>query len=151
MSGLITLGRILFAVLFVFSGVMGLSDIAATAQQIADRVVIPADLAVYTTQLETLAGMPFSHVMAIAAGAAEIICGLMIALNFGVRFFAAVLIFFILAATFCFHNFWDMSGADRSNNMIHALKNLSLIGALLVMIGFPRQVREDVDSAEVGY
>lgn len=151
MSGLVTLGRIFFAVLFVFSGVVGLSDIAATAQQIADRVVIPADLSVYTAQLETLAGMPFSHVMAITAGSTEIICGLMIALNFGVRFFSAVLIAFILVATFYFHNFWDMSGTDRSNNMIHALKNLSLIGALLVMIGFPRQVREDVESAEVGY
>jgi len=47
----------------------------------------------------------------------------MIALNFGTRFFAVVLILFTAVATFYYHNFWDMSGADRLNNMILALKN----------------------------
>ena len=39
---------------------------------------------------------------------------------------------FTAAATFWFHDFWTMTGGDRMNNMAHALKNLSLIGALLV-------------------
>jgi putative oxidoreductase len=142
MPGIVAIGRILFAVLFVFSGVSKLLDIAATAQGIADKVVIPATLATYTGQLETMTGMPISQLLAIAAGATEIICGLMIALNFGARFFAIVLILFVAAATFYYHDFWDMSGADRINNMIHALKNLSLIGALLIIAGYPRSGSE---------
>jgi len=63
---------------------------------------------------------------------------LFIGLNIGTRFFAFILVLFVAVATFYFHNFWDMTGADRINNMIHALKNLSLIGGLLIIAGYPR-------------
>jgi putative oxidoreductase len=135
---LVAIGRILFAVLFVLSGAMKLIDIAATTQMVAAKVVIPAVLAPYAAQLETMSGMPIAQLLAISAGILEVICGLLIALNFGARFFAAILILFVIAATVSFHNFWDMSGAERQENMIHALKNLSLIGALLIIMGFPR-------------
>ena len=144
---LAAIGRILFAVLFVFSGGSKLWDIAATAQTIGDKVVIPAVLTTYTSQLETMTGMPFAQLMAIAAGATEVICGLMIALNIGARFFAVILLLFVLAVTFFYHNFWDMTGADRLNNMIHALKNLSIVGALLIIAGFPRIARRDTEVA----
>jgi uncharacterized membrane protein YphA (DoxX/SURF4 family) len=143
---LIATGRILFAVLFVFSGASKLLDLAATAQTITDKVAIPAALASYSGQLEAMAGMPFAQLLAIAAGAIEVVCGLAIALNFGARFFAVVLILFVAAATVSYHNFWDMSGADRLNNMMHALKNLSLIGALLIITGFPREAQSEVDA-----
>jgi uncharacterized membrane protein YphA (DoxX/SURF4 family) len=135
---LVAIGRILFAVLFVLSGAMKLLDIPATAQSIAEKVAIPAVLASYTGQLESMTGMPIAQILAIAAGITEVICGLLIALNFGARFFAVVLMLFVIAATVSYHNFWDMTGADRQSNMIHALKNLSLVGALLIIAGYPR-------------
>ncbi len=144
----VAIGRILFAVLFVFSGASKLLDIAATAQGITEKVAIPAVLATYTGQLETMTGMPIAQLLAIAAGAIEVICGLMIALNFGARFFAIVLVLFVATVTVYYHDFWDMTGPDRLNNMIHALKNLSLIGALLIIAGYPRPYRSD---AEVAY
>jgi uncharacterized membrane protein YphA (DoxX/SURF4 family) len=49
-----------------------------------------------------------------------------------------VLILFVIAATFYFHDFWNQSGADARNNLIHALKNLSIIGALLIIVGIGR-------------
>ncbi|MGO4715554.1 DoxX family protein [Bradyrhizobium sp. 2TAF24] len=142
MSGIVAIGRILFAVLFVFSGANKLFDISVTAQEIATKVVIPAALTSYTGQLESLTGMPIAQQLAIAAGALEVICGLMIALNFGARFFAAILILFVIAVTVFYHDFWNMTGADRVNNTIHALKNLSLVGALLIIVGFPRRSAE---------
>jgi uncharacterized membrane protein YphA (DoxX/SURF4 family) len=78
--------------------------------------------------------------LAIAAGTIELLCGLMIALNFGARFAAIVLILFVAAATFYFHDFWNQTGADARNNMIHALKNLSIIGALFIVAGTVRLV-----------
>jgi putative oxidoreductase len=78
--------------------------------------------------------------LAIAAGTIELLCGLMIALNFGARFAAIVLILFVAASTFYFHDFWNQTGADARNNMIHALKNLSIIGALFVIAGTARFV-----------
>lgn len=140
MPAIVTLGRVLFVVLFVFSGASKLLDIASTTQAITDKVVLPAMLAPYTSQLEGITGMPTAQMLAILAGVVEVAAGLFIALNFGTRFFAFLLVLFVAVTTFYFHNFLDMTGADRINNMIHALKNLSLIGGLLVIAGYPRPV-----------
>ncbi len=149
MSGLVTLGRVLFVVLFVFSGASKLFDIASTTQAITEKVALPALLTPYTTQLEGITGMPTAQLLAILTGVVEVAGGLFIALNIGTRFFAILLVLFVGVTTFYFHNFWDMTGADRINNTIHALKNLSLIGGLLVIAGYPRQIAME-DSRYTG-
>jgi putative oxidoreductase len=66
----------------------------------------------------------------------------MIALNFGARFFAILLILFVAAATFYFHDFWNQAaGEARYDNLVHALKNLSIIGALFMIVGSSRGAR----------
>jgi putative oxidoreductase len=140
MPAFITFGRILFAVLFLFSGGSKLLDLTATAQM-TEKVVIPAVLATYTSQLSDLTGMSMPMMLAIAAGALELICGIMIALNFGARFFAILLILFVAGATFYYHDFWNQTGPDARNNLVHALKNLSIIGALFMIAGYGRGAR----------
>jgi uncharacterized membrane protein YphA (DoxX/SURF4 family) len=149
MPAFITLGRILFAVLFIFSGASKLLDLPATAQLISAKIVVPDALTVYTTQLEGVTGMPMAQMLAIAAAMVELVCGLAIALNFGARFFAIVLILFIIVATFHVHDFWNQSGAEQKSNMIHALKNLSLVGALFVIAGIGRGRRGDPSYTDV--
>jgi putative oxidoreductase len=146
MPAFVTFGRILFAVLFIVSGASKLFDLAGTADIIASKIAIPAALTAYTSQLESLTGMETKQMLAIAGGALELICGLMIALNFGSRFFALLLILFVIAVTFYFHDFWNQTGAEAKNNMIHALKNLSIIGALFIIAGIGRASRT-VDAA----
>jgi putative oxidoreductase len=141
MPAFITFGRVLFAVLFIYSGATKLFSIASTADFIAAKVTIPALVVPYTQQLETMAGMPFMQLLAISIGAFEIISGLMIALNFGARFFAILLIFFVLAATFYFDDFWNQPAPDNAKTLIDALKNLSLIGALFIIAGYGRGPR----------
>ena len=141
MPAFITIGRVLFSILFIVSGASKLWDIPATTAGIASKVVIPAVLTGYTTQLEGLTGMPTAQMLAITVGCLELICGLLIAFNFGARFFSLVLIVFVVAATFYYHDFWNQTGPESKNNMIHALKNLSLIGALFVIAGIGRRPR----------
>jgi uncharacterized membrane protein YphA (DoxX/SURF4 family) len=62
-------------------------------------------------------------------GGFEILAGLMIA-SFRRTFFAILLIFFVIAATFYFHDFWNQPAPENAKTLIDALKNLSLIGAL---------------------
>jgi putative oxidoreductase len=148
MPAFVTFGRILFAVLFVFSGASKLLDLSATAQM-TEKIVLPAALATYTAQLEGIVGMPMPQILAIAAGSLEVICGLMIALNFGARFFAILLILFVAGATFYFHDFWNQTGADARGNLVHALKNLSLIGALFMIVGSSRAARSQEPAYDV--
>jgi putative oxidoreductase len=141
MPAFITFGRVLFAVLFIYSGAEKFLNIPATTQMITEKIFIPGLLAPYVTQLEGLSGMPMPQMLALATATFEVICGLMIALNFGTRFFAIILIFFVVAATFYGHDFWNQTGADQKNNIMHALKNLSIIGGLLIIAGMGRGPR----------
>ncbi len=138
MPAFIVFGRIIFAVLFIYSGAVKLFGIPATADFIAAKVTIPALLTPYTAQLESYAGMPTPQILAIAVGAFEVISGLMIALNFGARVFAILLIIFVGFATFYFHDFWNQPAPDNARTLIDALKNLSIMGALFIIAGYGR-------------
>ncbi len=141
MPALVTFGRILFAVLFMYTGATKLFAIQQTADYIASKVIIPTQLVPYTSQLETMAGMPMPQILAYAAGGFEILAGLLIAVNFGARFFAILLIFFVIAATFYFHDFWNQPAPENARTLIDALKNLSIIGALFMIAGYGRGPR----------
>jgi putative oxidoreductase len=147
MPALITFGRIVFAVLFIYSGATNLFYIQAAADSIAAKVTIPDLLAPYAAQLQTFTGMPTQQALAIAAGGFEIIAGLMIALNFGARFFAILLIIFVGFETFYFHDFWNQAPPDNARTLIDALKNMSIIGALFMIAGYGR----GSDMAESAY
>lgn len=135
MPAFISVGRFLFAILFVVSGALHLLDLAGTTEAIAAKVIMPAAISEYVTQLEGMTGMPMAHMLAIATGALEVIGGLAIAFNLGARVFAVLLVLFVIAATFYFHDFWNQAWPDAKSNLIQALKNLSLIGGLLIITG----------------
>jgi putative oxidoreductase len=138
MPAFITFGRILFAVLFIYLGATKLFGIQATADFIATKVTIPAVLAPYTAQLETMTAMTTPQLLAIAGGVFEIIAGLMIALNLGARFFSFLLIVYVAAATFYFYDFWNQAPPENGKTLVDALKNLSIIGALFMIAGYGR-------------
>jgi len=143
MPALITFGRILFAVLFVYTGATKLFAIQPTADFIASKVTLPPLIVPYLAQLESVTGMTTPQMLAIGIGAFEVIAGLMIALNFLARFFAILLVIFVVMATFYFHDFWNQAPPDNARTLIDALKNLSLIGALFIIAGYgkgPRSV-----------
>jgi putative oxidoreductase len=141
MPAFITFGRILFSLVFIYSGLTKLFAIAATAESISAKLVIPALVAPYASQLETATAMSTPQMLAIAIGAFEVIAGLMIALNFGARFFAILLIFLVAVATFYFHDFWNQPSPENTRTIVDALKNLAIIGALFMIAGYGRTSR----------
>jgi len=147
MPALITFGRVLFAVLFVYLGATKLFAIQPTADFFASKVTIPSQLAPYATQLETATGMTMPQLLAIGTGVFETLSGLMIALNFGVRFFSIILILYLAGSTFYFQDFWNQSAPENANTVVEALKNLALIGALFIIAGYGRGPR----TAEPAY
>ena len=149
MPAFITFGRVLFALLFIYSGATKLFDIQNTMSVIASKVAVPALLTPYTAQIETMTGMTTPQLLAIAVGGFEIIAGLMIALNFGARFFAILLIFFVAVTTFYFHDFWNQASPENARTLVDALKNLSIIGALFMIAGYGRRTREADPAYEV--
>ena len=143
MPALFTFGRVLFAVLFIYSGATKLFAVQATSEFISAKVAIPALLAPYALQLESMTGMSTPQMLAIATGSFEVISGLMIALNFGARFFAILLIFFVAATIFYFNDFWNQSPPENAKTLVDALKSLSIIGALFMIAGYGRTRRTE--------
>lgn len=116
MDAAFLLGRLLLLGIFVFSGFGKLTDVGGTAAYIASK------------------GLPMPSVLAVAAGVTELVGGLAAAVGFQTRLVAAVLLLFTAAATVLFHDFWALAaGPEQANQMIHALKNVSIIGALMML------------------
>lgn len=147
MPAFVTFGRILFAVLFIYTGATKLFAIQATADVIATKVVVPEIIEPYAKQIETATAMTTPQLLAIAGGALEIIAGLLIALNFGARFFAMLLIIDVAVGTFLFYDFWNQPAPDNAKMLVDALKNLAIIGALFMIMGYGHATR----SAETAY
>jgi putative oxidoreductase len=57
----------------------------------------------------------------------------MLFVGFKTRWAALALIVFVLVANFVFHQFWAMEGPAKMNNEITFLKNLAMVGGLLML------------------
>jgi putative oxidoreductase len=80
-------------------------------------------------------GMPFSEVLLAGAIVFEIAGGLMILLGWNARWGALLLAIFLISATVIFHNFWAVDAAQLTNQLNHFMKNVSILGALVFIIG----------------
>ena len=70
-----------------------------------------------------------------AAAVLELAGGLSLLLGFRARLGALALVLFLVPTTLIFHNFWAYQGPEAQNQMIHFMKNLALMGGLLVVVG----------------
>jgi len=135
-----TLGRIALVVIFIISGAEKLTDIAGTAATIESKFTILSELTDWTSQIEATVGMPTSRILAIGVALLEVLGGLLIAFNVFARTMAVILLIFVAVTTFYLHDFWNMpNGPERTNNMLHALKNLSIMGGFLILASWPRR------------
>ena len=112
----LAVGRIVLVVMFIISGLGKFADISGTAAMIASK------------------NLPMPTVLAVAAALAEVAGGLLIVLGWQTRLVALGLLVYTLIAAYYFHAFWAMpDGAEQMDAMIHAMKNLSIAGAFLML------------------
>ena len=87
------------------------------------------------TGMLTNKGLPAPMALAYLAGVVELGLGFLVAIGWQTRLAGAGLIVFTIIATLIAHNFWDMAdAAARRANQIHFMKNLAIIGALLMVM-----------------
>jgi putative oxidoreductase len=111
-------GRIMLVVIFLASGASKFADIAGTAGYIASK------------------GLPYSTALAVLSGIVEVGGGLLIIVGWQTRLVSIALMLFTLVAAYYFHDFWRMApGAEQIDTMVHAMKNLSIAGAFLMLAG----------------
>jgi putative oxidoreductase len=90
-----------------------------------------------STSYMTSYGMPMVHVFLAGAVAFLFVGGLSVLLGLRARWGAVMLIVFLIPTTLIFHAFWTIDPAEaveRKMQMIQFLKNLGLIGGLLMVL-----------------
>jgi putative oxidoreductase len=109
-------GRLLIAFIFIFAGYGKLTGFDGTVGYIASK------------------GMPLPALAAVAAILIELGGGLMLAVGWKARWAAAGLFVFTAMTALIFHNFWAAAPDQAQNQMIHFMKNLSIMGGLLYVV-----------------
>ncbi|EJN08413.1 DoxX family protein [Herbaspirillum sp. YR522] len=109
------IGRILLASLFVISGIFKIMGFAGTVA--------------YFTGL----GLPVPTLAVLVTIAVEVGGGLLLMTGRGVKPVALVIAVFTVGATVSAHHFWNLEGAAAQAQLTHFLKNVSIIGALLLV------------------
>jgi putative oxidoreductase len=79
-------------------------------------------------------GLPNPELAVRANGAAMVVGGAALALNKVPRLAALGLIGSMIPTTLAGHPFWEFEGADRKQQEIHFLKNVGLIGGLVLVL-----------------
>jgi putative oxidoreductase len=80
-------------------------------------------------------GMPAAEFLLVGAIVLEIAGALMVLLGWHARWGALMLAAFVVPATLIFHNFWAVDAAQYTNQVNHFMKNLSILGALVFIMG----------------
>ncbi len=129
MNAAYTLGRIFLSLLFVVSGVQKVMDITETTKMLTDLAVpIPEQIVPY------LQGVPKYQALGYLVAGVELLGGLMVLVGLKARWGALLLVVYTAVAIVFVHHFWDMAGAAFKTNLTEALKNLSIIGGLFLVV-----------------
>lgn len=117
----LVIGRVLFALLFISSGVNHFTQNSAMTAYAQYKKIPMAKIAVYVSGLMLVLG------------------GIYIALGFYADLGALLIAIFLIPTAFLMHAFWKESDATaKSNERIAFFKDLSLAGAALIIFALLR-------------
>lgn len=81
----------------------------------------------------TATGLPAASLLLVATIALELIAGLMLIVGIKTRWAALALAAFTIPTTLIFHAFWSVDAAQYADQQTAFLKNLAILGALLMV------------------
>jgi putative oxidoreductase len=117
-DALALVGRILLGSIFVLSGFKKLMAFSGLVASITGK------------------GLPMAEVLAVLTVAIELGAGLLLVVGLKARWAALLIFLFIIPVSLTFHNFWTMEGAQAAMNKIQFLKNVSIMGGMLLVAAF---------------
>ncbi len=110
-------GRILMALIFLLSGWGKIGAFGATAANMASK------------------GMPMAEALLVCAIAIELVAATLLIIGWKTPWAALALIVFLVPATLYFHDHWNYPQAEVRNQRNHFMKNVSILGALIFVMG----------------
>jgi putative oxidoreductase len=109
------IGRILLSLIFILSSLKDITSFGGMVGYMESQ------------------GMPLASLFLVGAILLKLAGGLSIAVGFQTRIGCLLLIIFLVPATLIFHNFWALEGQQAATQQIQFMKNLALMGGILVL------------------
>lgn len=121
-KSLYPVGRAFLGALFLVSGLFKIIGFAGVAGWMAS------------------AGLPAPEVLLAITIAIEVIGGLMLVTGWQARWAALVLALFLVPVTIVFHAFWSADAAQFNDQLTAFLKNLAILGGMLLVFAHGKPV-----------
>jgi putative oxidoreductase len=115
---LVMFGRVLLSIIFLLSGLGKIMDWNGTAQIMASQ------------------GLPLIPLLLAGAIVTELAGGLSVLLGWKARWGAWLLFLYLIPTTLIFHDFWAFNGTEMQTQLVNFLKNLSIMGGLLLVAAY---------------
>ena len=80
------------------------------------------------------AGVPAPQFLLVGAIVFLVVGSLSVIVGYKARVGAALLFTFLVLASYYFHPFWTLEGQAQKEQMVHFMKNLSMMGAMLFVV-----------------
>jgi putative oxidoreductase len=112
---LYSVGRALLGSLFLVSGLLKMGSFAGYSAWIAS------------------AELPMPSLLLVLAMTIEIVGGITLISGWNAKWGALLLAVFLVPTTLIFHGFWRADLADSWNQLNHILKNVAILGGMLVV------------------
>ncbi|CAH0282965.1 Inner membrane protein YqjF [Massilia sp. Bi118] len=131
-SKLYPVGRALLGALFVVSGINKILGFSYVAGWMGSM------------------GLPFASLLLAATILLEVGGGLALITGFQARWASLGLALFLVPVTLIFHGFWSAGAAEFQNQLNHFLKNVAILGAMLVIFEVEQQRERQRVQAKAG-
>jgi len=112
---MLLLGRLLMSAIFILSGFGKLTHFGPTAQGMAEMKIPLATVALVITLCIEIGG------------------GLMVLTGFGARYAALIMFLWLIPVTLVYHHFWGIPAEQQMMQQINFLKNVAIMGGLLIL------------------
>jgi putative oxidoreductase len=111
----LVLGRVLLSAIFILSGLGKLPHFHDMAGMMASKGIPLASVALVITLLIEIGG------------------GLLVLTGYKAKYAALVIALWLIPVTLIFHHFWGIPAEQQQDQMVHFLKNVAIMGGLLVL------------------
>lgn len=109
-------GRWFISAIFILSGIFKLTQFGAVSGMMAAKGIPLAPAALAVTLVVEIGG------------------GFLLLTGLQARYAAIVMALWLVPVTLTFHNFWAFQGQQQQEQLTNFLKNLAIIGGLLVVV-----------------
>lgn len=136
---IVCVGRILLSSIFLISSILEMMNWASTEQYLSEKMTRWMGSFQMGSSVPEIVStlLPWISWILLSAIVFKVLGSILLILGWKVRLGSVLLILFLIPTTLIIHDFWSMGAQENAAlEMIMFMKNVSILGGLLVVLAF---------------